>query len=83
MSMRKVPKMGKEIDRLFHRKAGAMKHRNDKRANNKDDYDLIWFACAPEIKKMGPYASQVEAWSALMGLDGIPVSGSNVWCEEA
>lgn len=35
---KKFPKIriGKEINDLFHRKAGPMKHKNDKRSKNKD-----------------------------------------------
>lgn len=42
----------------------------------------VWFAASKEIFKMGPYKTQLEAWKMMMGLDGRPVEGTWVWCEE-
>jgi hypothetical protein len=38
-----------------------------------------WMASAPGIAYMGPYASDVEAWRAVRGDDGLPVDGARVW----
>lgn len=40
-----------------------------------------WFARAGDIKRMGPFASHVEAARAVIGLDGAPVEGAFVWPE--
>lgn len=40
-----------------------------------------WFARANGIKRMGPYPTQIAAWRALFGLDGVPVPGATVWPE--
>ncbi len=41
---------------------------------------INWYASAPFIKWMGPYESQLEAWEAIRGLDGLPVDEGRVWC---
>ncbi len=40
-----------------------------------------WFARGGGVKRMGPFASQVQAAQAIMGLDGEPVEGAFVWPE--
>lgn len=35
-----------------------------------------WMASAPGIAHMGPYASDIEAWRAVRGHDGLPVPGA-------
>lgn len=42
--------------------------------------DIYWYAASNCIAWMGPYASQIEAWDATIGLDGLPVQGARVWC---
>ena len=45
---------------------------------------LVWFASSPDIRRMGPFASQVEAWEALREHGRMePISGGRVWCERA
>lgn len=45
---------------------------------------LVWFASSPDIRRMGPFASQVEAWEALREHGRTePISGGRVWCERA
>lgn len=44
--------------------------------------NIIFFARSERIAKMGPYNSEVEAWKALRGLDGLPVKDAQVWPEE-
>lgn len=41
---------------------------------------INWYAGSEHIKWMGPYKSQLEAWEAVKGLDGLPVPGFRVWC---
>jgi hypothetical protein len=43
---------------------------------------LVYFARGEGIKKMGPYTSELRAWQALRGHDGLPVEGATVWPEE-
>lgn len=40
-----------------------------------------WYARARGIVYMGTYATQLEAWEAVRGLDGNPVPEATVWCE--
>ena len=40
-----------------------------------------WFARGGGVRRMGPFASQVKAAQAIMGLDGDPVEGAFVWPE--
>lgn len=41
---------------------------------------INWYSGTDDIKYMGPFKSQLEAWDALKGLEGFPVKGSKVWC---
>jgi hypothetical protein len=43
----------------------------------------VYFARSNYIVKMGPYTSDVEAWAALRGHDGLPVENAQVWVEES
>lgn len=42
---------------------------------------IIWFVRCGNIARMGPYATMLQAWDALTGLDGNPVTQSCVWPE--
>ena len=45
---------------------------------------LVWFASSPDIRRMGPFASPVEAGEALREHGRTePISGGRVWCERA
>jgi hypothetical protein len=41
---------------------------------------IYWYARTNEIKCMGPYKSEIEAWNSLRGFDGFPVKDAVVWC---
>lgn len=41
--------------------------------------DRLWMASAPGIRCAGPYVSDIEAWRAVTGTDGLPVDGARVW----
>lgn len=41
---------------------------------------IYWYARGGLVKWMGPYKSQLKAWEALNGLDGLPVEDCVVWC---
>lgn len=43
---------------------------------------LVWYARCQGIRKTGPFATQVEATSAVMDLDGEPAPGAFVWPEK-
>lgn len=38
-----------------------------------------YLARAKDIKYMGPYETEREAWAAVMGHDGLPAEGALVW----
>jgi len=48
-------------------------------ARHKDP--VHWYARARGIVYMGTYATQLEAWEAVRGLDGNPIPEATVWCE--
>lgn len=43
---------------------------------------IYWYASCAEIKWMGPYETELIAWKALIGLDGLPVPSGRVWCTD-
>ena len=42
---------------------------------------ITWYARARGVARMGGYATQLDAWNALRGHDGLPVPEATVWCE--
>lgn len=52
-----------------------------KRTTKQTSRDIVWFARARGIKRMGPYKDQMEASAALIAVDGHPVDGAYVWPE--
>jgi hypothetical protein len=40
-----------------------------------------YFARGGNIKRMGPFDTEIEAWEALKTHDGEPISGATVWPE--
>jgi hypothetical protein len=45
-------------------------------------HSVDWYGRGGDIKRMGPFLTELQAWEALRGLDGEPVEGAAVWCEE-
>lgn len=43
---------------------------------------IFWYARARDIKYMGPFTTQLDAFRATIGLDGLPVEGAFVWCTD-
>lgn len=43
---------------------------------------IKYFASSKDIAFMGPYDSEVEAWSRLMMCNGLPIDGAKVWPSE-
>ncbi len=44
--------------------------------------DVLWYAATVDVTRMGPFSSQLEAWSALRRADGEPNKpGDRVWPE--
>jgi hypothetical protein len=41
-----------------------------------------WYARSEWIIYMGPYKSELEAWKATIGLDGLPAKDAAVWCTD-
>lgn len=52
-----------------------------KRVAKQTSREVVWFARANGIKRMGPYETQLEASAALIGPAGHPVGGAYVWPE--
>ena len=42
---------------------------------------VYWYARARGIARMGTFATQLEAWEAVISLDGTPAPEATVWCE--
>ncbi len=42
---------------------------------------VYWYARCNGVSRMGTYKTQLEAWEAVMSVDGTPAPGATVWCE--
>ena len=42
---------------------------------------VYWYARARGIARMGTFKTQLEAWEAVMTVDGTPAPEATVWCE--
>lgn len=49
---------------------------------NRVTADICYYGRAENIKSMGPFDSELEAWEHLCGLNGLPVAGATVWPEK-
>ena len=43
--------------------------------------DVYWYARCRGVARMGTFKTQLEAWEAVIGLDGTPAPEATVWCE--
>ena len=42
---------------------------------------IVWYSRGRDIKRMGPYKSQLEACNSLRTTKGFPIEDAFVWCE--
>ncbi len=42
---------------------------------------VYWYARCDGIARLGTFRTQLQAWEAIMSLDGTPAPGAAVWCE--
>ncbi len=43
--------------------------------------EVYWYARARDVSRMGTFKTQLEAWEAVMSMDGTPAPEAAVWCE--